>query len=120
MWTLYLLYHTKANRSYLGVTTDTVRRLRQHRGEIVGGARFTARIQATFPDGEWRLAATLSPFPNQAEVTRWERLLKIKVRGFTPRKIAMQDIANLKYPRQFTSSMCHRYELPTVVFDSFL
>jgi putative endonuclease len=114
-WTLYLLYHAEANRTYLGVTTNVERRLRQHRGEIVGGARYTARIQATHPTSVWQLVATLSPFPNQSEVTRWERLLKLKTRGLKQRLEAMRAIAEGRHPNEFTQKMKVTYLVPTYV-----
>lgn len=113
-WTLYLLYHAASKRTYLGVTTDIARRLRQHRGEITGGARFTARIQKSFPHGEWKLVATLSPFPNRSEVTRWERLLKLKVVGLSARLSAMQSIADGQHPKEFSQRMRTNYDVPNV------
>ena len=37
-YNLYLLKHTKHNKTYLGITNNTKRRLRQHNCEIKGGA----------------------------------------------------------------------------------
>lgn len=41
----YLVYSIQSstikNRTYVGCTNNSTRRLRQHNGEIVGGARFT-------------------------------------------------------------------------------
>ncbi|RDV29176.1 GIY-YIG nuclease family protein [Alteromonas aestuariivivens] len=37
-WYLYLL-QTRTGQLYTGITTDPVRRFRQHSGEIVGGAK---------------------------------------------------------------------------------
>jgi len=115
MWSLYLLYHKVSNRTYLGITKDVERRLRQHRGEIVGGARFTARIQKSHPAGQWQLVATLSPFPNQSEVTRWERLLKLKTRGLKQRLAAMQAIARGEHPKEFSQAMRDKYVIPEVL-----
>lgn len=39
------------NRSYVGVTNDIARRMRQHNGEIAGGARYTTRFKP------WRVHA---------------------------------------------------------------
>jgi predicted GIY-YIG superfamily endonuclease len=118
-WTLYLLYHSESNRTYLGVTTDVARRLRQHRGEISGGARFTTRIQKVCPECVWALVATLSQFPGQSEVTRWERLLKIKTRGLKQRLEAMKDISEGRHPKSFTPKMVEKYVLPSTCFVEF-
>ena len=116
-WILYLLYHKASNRTYLGITTDPQRRLRQHRGEIVGGARFTSRIQKSFPDCPWQLVATLSPFPTQSEVTRWERLLKLKTRGLNVRLAALKAIADGEHPKEFTPTMKAKYFIPKVIYS---
>ena len=67
---MYLVYLLKCEKySYVGMTNDFTRRLRQHNGEIKGGARYTSRRQGWYPviiiDGfqdmksamqcEWRL-----------------------------------------------------------------
>ena len=41
LWYVYFLKSTISNRSYIGMTNDIPRRLRQHNGELVGGARYT-------------------------------------------------------------------------------
>jgi len=40
-WYLYVLLCTKDNSLYTGVTNDISRRVRQHNGELAGGARYT-------------------------------------------------------------------------------
>ena len=58
---VYCLATPDAQRSYVGVTSDVAHRLRQHRGEIQGGAGATSR------DGEridWRLVCVLRGFPH--------------------------------------------------------
>ena len=40
MWVVYLLYCADGTL-YTGVTANLKRRLRQHNGELVGGARYT-------------------------------------------------------------------------------
>lgn len=37
----YLLKSTVSNRTYIGVTTNLKKRIRQHNGEICGGAKYT-------------------------------------------------------------------------------
>jgi hypothetical protein len=82
----------------------------------VGGARFTSRIQKSYPDCKWNLVATLSSFPDQSEVTRWERLLKLKTRGLKQRLDAMQAIAEGKHPKEFTQKMHEKYQIPILIF----
>ena len=41
MWIVYLIKSSTNNKYYCGVTTNMSRRLRQHNGEICGGAKAT-------------------------------------------------------------------------------
>ena len=67
---MYVVYLLKCdNYSYVGMTNDIFKRLRQHNGEIKGGARYTSKRDQWYPvliiDGfkdmksamqcEWRL-----------------------------------------------------------------
>jgi structure-specific endonuclease subunit SLX1 len=40
-WFCYMLVSTDGKKTYVGATVDPNRRLRQHNGELVGGARAT-------------------------------------------------------------------------------
>jgi predicted GIY-YIG superfamily endonuclease len=48
---VYLLHNTVNRFVYIGSTNNRIRRLRQHNGELVGGARYT---HANKGPGEWR------------------------------------------------------------------
>jgi len=67
---MYLVYLIKCgNLSYVGMTNDIFKRLRQHNGEVTGGAKYTSKKKGWYPvliiDGfldmrsamqcEWRL-----------------------------------------------------------------
>lgn len=43
VWSVYLLL-CDGRLIYTGITTDVARRLRQHRGELAGGAKFTRQM----------------------------------------------------------------------------
>ncbi len=64
---VYILLNKKANKTYVGVTNDLERRLRQHNGEIVGGARQTTRA-----NGRWKLAGCVYPFQSRHHALRFE------------------------------------------------
>ncbi len=50
-YVVYLLVNTSNNKTYVGSTNNTVRRIRQHNGELVGGAKYTKLNKDT---GEWK------------------------------------------------------------------
>ena len=66
---VYCLATPDAQCSYVGVTSDVAHRLRQHRGEIQGGAVATSR------DGEridWRLVCVLRGFLTRRHALQFE------------------------------------------------
>lgn len=73
-WTVYVLWSPSRMRTYVGITTDVERRLRQHNGDLVGGARST---RAGRP---WSVGARYGPFVDRSRASRAERALK-RVRG---------------------------------------
>jgi len=50
----YILWNEKRTHTYAGYTVNPTRRLRQHNGEIVGGAKYTSRF------GPWSFAFIVS------------------------------------------------------------
>jgi len=48
---IYLLVNTHSNRTYLGITNNSEKRIRQHNCEIKGGAKYTRAFKG---DGEWQ------------------------------------------------------------------
>ncbi len=59
---------------YVGCTTNVERRLRQHNGEIAGGAKYTAKYRP------WVLMCVYCTYANRSEAMRAERAVK-KLRG---------------------------------------
>lgn len=84
---IYLLRHDHTHRSYIGYTTDPWRRLRQHNGEIKGGARCTTRAS---PD--WVLLAYVgSSSWDKGTAMALERGVK-RHRGWESRLQALRSI----------------------------
>lgn len=48
---IYVLYNTNSNYTYVGITNKPQRRIRQHNGELVGGAKYTKIKKG---EGEWK------------------------------------------------------------------
>jgi len=70
LWQVYILWSETNGATYVGVTTDPERRVRQHNGEEPGGAR---RTRAGRP---WKLHALHGPFPDRGAAQQVEHRLK--------------------------------------------
>lgn len=103
-WCVYLLVNNKG-RTYVGSTTDVNRRLRQHNGELTGGARSTNQ------KGPWRLYCYLSGFKTRSEACRWEKIIKSRARGIINRKDAFIAVSTRKCPR-YKSKQSKEYIVP--------
>ncbi len=69
-WWVYVIRSKTTNRTYVGVTTDKARRLRQHNGEIKGGARSTKGFRP------WEIIRIIGPINTQSEALKEERRVK--------------------------------------------
>jgi len=69
VWFVYVLV-SRAGRTYVGVTTDVARRLRQHNGALKGGAR------ATRAHRPWQVARIAGPLPTRGAAQSAEHALK--------------------------------------------
>ena len=82
-WFCYLLRNMNpkfSNLTYNGSTNDPKRRLRQHNGEIKGGARFTSRCS-----GGWTIYCLMSGFPDHVNALQCEWVIKHCLRKPGPR-----------------------------------
>jgi len=70
MWFCYILGNLNG-RTYNGSTNNPIRRLRQHNGEICGGAKATSRTE-----GGWSYCAILSGFPDKINALSCEWRIK--------------------------------------------
>ena len=55
-YTLYLIINKSNNCTYVGITNNPERRIRQHNGELVGGAKYTRNNKNGY---EWKYLAIL-------------------------------------------------------------
>lgn len=88
---LYLLQNDVNGRTYLGVTNNINRRLRQHNGIIKGGAKYTTAFKST---GKWILRAFVDKLTKH-DAYSYEKLIKHKKIFGYERKIAlMKSVTN--------------------------
>ena len=69
VWFVYILENHRRNKSYVGKTNNPKRRLRQHNGEITGGARYTR-------GDRWRMKFLFSNMEEEGTALRLERNMK--------------------------------------------
>lgn len=63
---IYLLKSESTRRTYIGYTVDLERRLRQHNGEITGGAKYTRYGRP------WSLVLYVTGFPDMKTALQYE------------------------------------------------
>lgn len=107
MWYVYLLYNEETRRTYVGATTDPWRRLRQHRGELRGGAKATKKAQKS-----WDIICYLSGFQDRRQAYRWEKLIKARARGQVPRYLAFLAVSKGRCPEDPRKPHLKAYEVP--------
>ena len=73
-WWVYLLESTAGRRTYIGIAHDVSKRLRQHNGELVGGARSTRSGRP------WTVVRQLGPYGSRSVASRVEYFWK-KAKG---------------------------------------
>jgi putative endonuclease len=80
---VYLLINTSNNYTYIGVTNNQQRRIRQHNGELVGGAKYTSNFKK---EGEWMYYGTINNLNKNIALSIEKRIQKKsrKVSGKTP------------------------------------
>ena len=96
-WYVYLLQEVGGTRTYVGATIDPNRRLRQHNGELSGGASATRGAQ-------WRRMYLIKGFPCEGAALQfewsWKNASK-KMKGKTAmdrRNAALKHIMALEKP----------------------
>lgn len=75
-YVVYILINTSHNKTYVGITNNPKRRLRQHNGELVGGAKYTTLNRG---NGEWLFYGFIKNLEKRQSLSI-EKKIKIKSR----------------------------------------
>ena len=105
----YVYWIRSAQRCYIGATTCPTKRLRQHNGEIQGGALRTRN------GGPWRFHCVIAGFRTWVEALQFEWAFKYysrRCRGVESRKVAL---VNLMARERWTSNAPLASEVPLQV-----
>jgi len=73
---VYVLINTIHNKTYVGITNNPIRRLRQHNCELVGGAKYTTSNKGL---GEWKFYGFIRNLEKRQSLSI-EKRIKIKSR----------------------------------------
>lgn len=94
---VYLLTNSKNNCTYIGMTNNPVRRIRQHNGELVGGAKYTCLKRY---DGTWTYYGQITNIPNKSLAMSIEKKIQIRSKktiGSTPLEKRLNCINKLLF-----------------------
>lgn len=93
-WCFYLIKNK--NCTYAGVSPDPIRRLRQHNGEISGGAKYT-----TSKGPGWKHICVISGFKDKSDAMKFEWAVKHvpprNVGGIYNRILKLYTVLKKKY-----------------------
>jgi structure-specific endonuclease subunit SLX1 len=96
---VYLLKNTHTKYTYLGITNNSPRRIRQHNGEIKGGAKYTRAFKG---NGIWVYHLKISNLTKSESLSmeRTAKNLRRKGKGKTPleKRISILLPLTEKYP----------------------
>ena len=92
-YVVYVLVNTSHNKTYIGITNKPERRIRQHNGELVGGAKYTTSNKA---EGEWKFYGFIRNLDKHTSLSL-EKKIKIRSRKVsgTPIEKRLKAIGSL-------------------------
>lgn len=109
-WAFYIIQNNKC--TYAGVSPDPFRRLRQHNGEIVGGAKYT-----TSKGPGWTHVCIITGFKTKIQVLQFEWAVKHEpprgAGGFTNRIKKLFSVCNKD---KWTSNAPISSEVPLKIY----
>mmetsp|Transcript_25984 Transcript_25984/g.36836 ORF Transcript_25984/g.36836 Transcript_25984/m.36836 type:complete len:111 (+) Transcript_25984:166-498(+) len=100
---LYLLRHSQTSKTYVGVTNNLQRRLRQHNGEISGGAKYTRAFRGT---GHWKIVMAVSALSRSQALSAEIHVKRHRYRQSETDRISQK--------RALMLQLAHKFQAPVV------
>ena len=108
-WIFYIIYNE--HYTYAGVSPDPTRRLRQHNGEICGGAKYT-----TGKGAGWQHLCLVEGFRNNIEALQFEWAVKhIPPRNAGGLKNRVKKLYTLFQKEKWTSKAPNANDVPLII-----
>jgi predicted GIY-YIG superfamily endonuclease len=106
---VYLIQSTRG-KTYVGATINVARRIRQHNGELVGGAKYTT--SAVRKGDKWNLVCYVSGFEDWRAVLQFEWKWKDLTRRLPPTNPLQKrlEALNLLIAQGFSTSTSSAFE----------
>lgn len=107
-YVVYVLVNTAHNKTYIGITNNTTRRLRQHNGELVGGAKYTKSNKG---EGSWLFYGFIKNL-HKILALSFEKKIKIRSRKMsgTPIEKRMKAINKILEEYNLISNTNYQFE----------
>lgn len=96
-YVVYVLINNTHNKTYVGITNNTIRRIRQHNGELVGGAKYTKINKG---DGSWIFYGFIKNLHKKLALS-FEKKIKIKSRRMSGTPIEKREKAIRKILEEY-------------------
>tara|TARA_B100001540_G_C15803063_1_gene640778 strand:- start:1533 stop:1949 length:417 start_codon:yes stop_codon:yes gene_type:complete len=108
-WKFYIV--ANGNYTYAGVSPDPVRRLRQHNGEIKGGAKYT-----TSKGNGWEHICLISGFKDKIQAMQFEWAVKhVPPRNSGGLRMRMNKVYAVLKKERWTSNAPLSREIPLII-----
>jgi predicted GIY-YIG superfamily endonuclease len=93
IYVVYILINTSHNKTYVGITNKPERRIRQHNGELVGGAKYTTSNKA---EGEWKFYGFIRNLDKHTALSLEKKIkIRSKKNSGTPIEKRVKAISSL-------------------------
>jgi len=95
---VYLLINTYSKYTYLGVTNNSEKRIRQHNGEIKGGAKYTRAMKK---NGTWKYYMKISNLTKNESYSLESTVKKTKIKGIGNTPLEKKNYLLLFFSRKY-------------------